>query len=214
MSFFEPPPPPPEPREEEFRTPPWFGPPDNVLGAAVPLRLVLARTTDVAIAVVDATAYPSGLAFVLAIRIRSVDEDAELLHGDPFGRAYAYRRRSSEVPPEILRFGVQFSDDAKATTLSQFELFGDPEQQPTGPVLTQRGGGGGGRSWNFGFWLWPLPPPGPLAFVCEWPARGIALARSEVDTGDILAAAERAETLWPDGGASPGGGVTSRLRLG
>jgi hypothetical protein len=46
------------------------------------------------------------------------------------------------------------------------------------------------------------------------PPRGIALARSEVDTGDILAAAERAETLWPDGGASPGGGVTSPLRLG
>jgi hypothetical protein len=213
MSFFEPPPPPPEPQEAEFPTPPWFGPPENALGFPVPLRLVLVRTDDVAIVVNGATAYSTGIEFAVAVRTRSIDDDAQLLHGDPFGRPYAFRRRSGEVPPEVLRFGVQFADGSKATTLDWHAALADPQQEPTSPVLMQRGGGGGGRAWNFGFWLWPLPPPGPLAFVCEWPARGIALTRAEVDSGAILAAAQQAETLWPDGGASPGGGVTGQTLL-
>jgi hypothetical protein len=34
--------------------------------------------------------------------------------------------------------------------------------------------------------------------VCEWPARGIAESRVEIDAGSILEAAGRAVTLWPD----------------
>jgi hypothetical protein len=45
-------------------------------------------------------------------------------------------------------------------------------------------------------WVWPLPPPGPFAFVCAWPARGIAESRAEIDAGSILEAAGRALTLW------------------
>lgn len=56
--FFEPPPPRPEPDPEDYRQPPWFGPPDRVLGAALPLRLVLARTDKLAVAIMNATAYP------------------------------------------------------------------------------------------------------------------------------------------------------------
>jgi hypothetical protein len=47
-------------------------------------------------------------------------------------------------------------------------------------------------------WVWPLPPAGPFAFVCEWPSRGIAESRAEIDAGLILEAAGRAVTLWPD----------------
>jgi hypothetical protein len=46
--------------------------------------------------------------------------------------------------------------------------------------------------------VWPLPPAGPLAFVCEWPGRGIAESRMEPDARLILEAAGRAVTLWPD----------------
>ena len=41
-------------------------------------------------------------------------------------------------------------------------------------------------------------PPGPLAFVCEWPARGIPETRAEIDAGLVLAAAARAVPIWPD----------------
>jgi hypothetical protein len=60
------------------------------------------------------------------------------------------------------------------------------------------GGGGGGASWHQTNWVWPLPPPGPLAFVCEWPAAGIALTRTEIDAQLVLEAAERAQVIFAD----------------
>jgi hypothetical protein len=44
----------------------------------------------------------------------------------------------------------------------------------------------------------PLPPPGPLAFICDWPARGIRSARAEVDGAEVLRAADAAVPLWSD----------------
>jgi hypothetical protein len=65
-------------------------------------------------------------------------------------------------------------------------------------VLHQDGGGGGGAAWDMDHWVWPLPPAGPFAFVCDWPSRGIAESRAEIDAGLILEAAGRAVTFWPD----------------
>ena len=39
--------------------------------------------------------------------------------------------------------------------------------------------------------VWPLPPPGPLVFVIDWAAGGLAAARIEMDAGPLLAARER-----------------------
>jgi hypothetical protein len=38
----------------------------------------------------------------------------------------------------------------------------------------------------------------PIGFVCEWPGRGIAESRAEIDAVSILQAAGRAVTLWSD----------------
>ena len=38
IGFFDPPPLPPEPAPRRSEIPPWLGPPDNVLGVAVPLE--------------------------------------------------------------------------------------------------------------------------------------------------------------------------------
>jgi len=92
---------------------------------------------------------------------------------------------------------VQFADGGKATVFDQHRVFRSRER-PDGPVLVQRGGSGSGRAWDLAFWVWPLPPLGPLAFVCEWPARGIELSRHELDASAIHSAAERAERLWPE----------------
>ena len=37
-----------------------------------------------------------------------------------------------------------------------------------------------------------------MAFVCEWPGRGVGLSRVEVDGELIREAAGRAVTLWPE----------------
>lgn len=199
MSFFESPPPPPEPPErDDFETPEWFGPPRNVLGAPVPIRLVLARTRDVVLAVTDATAYPKGFDLTLAVRSRppADDDDFDPFElDDPFTWRHRRRRGRGEIPPEFLRFGIEFADGEKATNLGGPFTLG-PEKQPEGPVLMPHSGGGGGGDWDQKFWVWPLPPPGPLAFVCEWPAKEIELTRKEIDAQLVRGAAEHAETLW------------------
>jgi hypothetical protein len=203
VSFFERPPPPPEP--EQHRQPEWIGPPENVLPAAFPLALQLARTDTVAITAQGGLAYPNGFAFRVVLLRRTAPESE---FASPF---HHWHRTRGELTEEMLRFGVQFSDGTKATVFDAHGHFG-AENDPTGPVLMQRGGGGGSRSWDFGFWVWPLPPDGPLAFVVEWPSEGIELRRAEIDASVVRAAAEQAETLWPDddGPSSAGGSIFAR----
>lgn len=205
MSDFFAPPPPREP-EPEYRQPEWLGPPENELGVPVPLRVVLARTDDVAVALLDVVAFSSGLEFAMEVRLREHDELS-----DPFGMRLRHTRQGmSELPDEVLRFGFELSDGRRVTNLGHFPGF---EDRPPGPVLMQRGGGGGGRSWSFRHWLWPLPPAGPLAVVTEWPAQGVGLTRIELDADPLLEAAAQSEVLWPEGGASPGGGFVSSQRI-
>ena len=195
MSFFEPPPPPPEPPEER-RQPAWVGPPENELGVGVPLRRVLFRNDELAIALIGVVAFSNGLEFQVVMRRRHLVEEPDLMHFQMRGR----NMRGGELAPEVFRFGVEYPDGRKATNLG-YPAFGE---EPTGPVLMARGGGGGGRSWNFGYWLWPLPPPGPLRVVVEWPALGVPLTDVELDGAVLGEAAADVDVLWPDG--EPSGG--------
>jgi hypothetical protein len=207
--FFEPPEPflpePPGPR------PPWFGRPDNVLGSAVPVELLLARTPDVAVTVTGVVAYAEGFELTCSVRLRHRSDP----HAWPFDLQGPTRPpfKGGELPPDLLRFGLQYSDGAKATSVGPGRTPPpDPQAAPQGPVLMPQGGGGGGHRWEHQFWVWPVPPPGELTFVCEWPAEGIPLTRVTVDAGLIRAAAERAEVLWPleDDGWGDAEGTTVR----
>jgi hypothetical protein len=209
VSFFDLPGP--EPVREQ-RQPDWMGPPDNMLGAAVPLHLVLARTDQTAVAITGATAFPSGLLLQIAVRIRNQTDEMQraMFHGSPFHPPRHLGDRTEGVPPEVLRLGVQFSDGRKATSLGMPAW---SEQPPTEPLLWPHGGSGGERS-GMTFWLWPLPPEGPLLFACEWPLAHIPFSTKEVDAAVVLDAAGRAETLWPsDGGTVAGGGFTGSTQI-
>jgi hypothetical protein len=197
VSFFEPPPPPPEP--PEHRQPAWIGPPENELGVAVPLRHVLFRSDDLAIALIGVVAFSNGIELQVVMRRRELSDDPDVM------QVHMHRRRrapGNELAPEVFRFGVEYPDGRKATNLG----FPFGEKEPEGPVLMERGGGGGGRSWNFGYWLWPLPPPGPLRVVVEWPIAGIPLTDVELDGAALAAAAADVDVLWP--GDGPSGGST------
>ena len=215
MSFFELPPQPEPPEAEEPEVPEWFAAPSNVLGAAVPIRLVLAKTSDLAVAVLGGTAYPTGFEFKLVVRSRGNREGLDDFDPLELHHPFVRRRhgRGRDIPPELLRFGIEFSDGSKATNLQ--ESWGDPSRPPPSPVLMPGGGGGGAGNWETQFWVWPLPPEGPLAFVCEWPAREIPLTRLEVDAALVREAAAQAEILWElDRGGSSGGSWVSYGMLG
>jgi hypothetical protein len=196
MSFFEPPPrtTASAARAMVVSPPAWLGPPHNVLPGIAPVELIIARTNETVVATAGIRAYPEGFEFTLSLRLRTLSAREE----QHFPYLLDYRSLEGEAfPDEFLRFGVQFVDGRKATNLDR-----PPDDQdgqaPGGPVLQQHGGGGGGAAWDMEYWVWPLPPAGPFAFVCEWPSRGIAESRAEIDAGLILDAAGRAVTLWHD----------------
>jgi|SRR5579872_5275694 len=200
QGFFEVQPMPPDRVPKRPRRPAWLGPPPNVIGTVVALDppLFLARTEELALAISELVAYPSGFEFVLTVRLRT-DSDAVPMHGW-MGMDPGWRRSGGEIPPEMLRFGIEYSDGRKATNLDIRPRWDptEPSPAPPSPVLTAHGGGGGGGTWNMRFWVWGLPPAGPLHFVCEWPGRGCPLERSSIDSTALIAAAGRAVVLWPE----------------
>ncbi len=193
MGFFDVPPPPPEEPFVEYRPWSWQCSPENVIGAASDLQVVLVRTPELAVVASGFVAYPVGIEYSLAIRAAK-----DLGPIDPYGHPHP-----PGSPDEMLQVGVQLADGGRATNL-EFARHGRRQgEPPAGPVLSIGGGGGGGRRWDFDFWLWPLPPPGPLTLVVAWPALDVPETMAEVDAGPLRAAAEQAIELWPDDRPEP-----------
>jgi hypothetical protein len=188
MGFFDdlPAPAPAGPRRHHH---PWE-PPEAEFPGIVPIdTLVLGRTDQVAVAVTGLSAFSAGIEIFLTARIRpSAGQPGEHLPGGP--RDLAASRHS-------LRFGLQFSDGGKAAGSPGGGRM-DRDSEPAGPILYPFAGGGGPHSFVSRWWSWPLPPAGPLEFVCEWPAFGIAESRVGIDAELILDAAGRSVQLWPE----------------
>lgn len=73
MSFFDDLPSiPPLAQDLENHSPPWLAPPHNYIGALAPLRLIVARTSEVAVALSGIMAYPSGLECQMVVRSRKL----------------------------------------------------------------------------------------------------------------------------------------------
>ena len=126
MSFFEAParPPPGVFRAKVVSPPAWIAPPHNVLPGIAPVQLIVARTDETVAAVAGIQAYPAGFSFTLSLRLRnlSVREEQRL--------PYLFDSTDPEDDPragDFLRFGVQFADGRKATTLDH------PPYDPEGP---------------------------------------------------------------------------------
>jgi hypothetical protein len=153
----------------------------------VPLQVELARTEGIALTVSAVVTHTTG--FVLALTLRQrVRPNLRL------NRPTALSFHTQQA--DDLRFGLHFSDGAKATTTKRPRP--GETREPSAPLLMLRGARGGGHTTDAELWVWPLPPPGLLAFACEWRAEGIPLTRREIDARPILEAAAQVEQLWPD----------------
>ncbi|WP_324275316.1 RNA 2'-phosphotransferase [Blastococcus brunescens] len=115
--------------------------PDNEIPVAVPLNTVLARTSDVAVALTGLQVYSTGVSFDLAFRVRSPLEPAHrglsdlvFEHGASSGR---------------FLLGIEMADGRRASN-----VFG--RDSDDGIVFHAGGGGGGELSVDQSWWLHPF----------------------------------------------------------
>ena len=178
MSASEPSELPQQPPEVVYRRPAWVEPPADLVPGIVPVELILARTPQRAIGLSGIRAYPTGFDFDLAVR-RHPGQPRR--HGGTCGRTSSAWRSASPT--------------AAAPTTAPAP---GPTPTTTGR-LTRRCSTRASAAPDGGHvWLWGLPPPGPLTFACHWPAEQIPPSQAALDAGLVLAAAARAQTLWPD----------------
>ena len=172
----------------EPRMPAWSRGPEGMVPGVVPVALLVARTDTHAVLVTDLRAYPTGVEFVLPVRPRPGQPDPG--------------RHNPDRPPSFayhdLWLELRFADGHTASNHPRHWPRTFETEQPDPPLLYYHGGSGSERGWRSRHWLLGLPPPGPLAFVVEWPARGIPEARVEIDADLVLEAARRAVPIWPD----------------
>lgn len=181
--------------------PPWIGPPEDELGAVVPLALVVGRSEKGVVALRHAAVYSTGVTFSFVALARGIDprQSSRLIR-----EQHAF---DAEEPSEyFLRIGLELPDGNRVSNLGVGR--GRPggwaslDEEPSGPVFFEHGGGGssGGRgrvSTSPSFWLWPLPESGTIRVFCEWPIPEIPLASIELDVAPLAAAKERVVPLWP-----------------
>jgi hypothetical protein len=196
-----------EPEEERFEEPEWFEAPRGWLGGVVPLELLVARSHLAAVYLSGLVAYPTGF----TLTINTLASSADAIGFDAFEPLARHVRRSEggEIPPELLRFGVQYSDGRKEATFGRWlgggssgtmVAFSGEDEAPdprTQILLTSRGGGGGALDATQNYWIWPLPPPGPVTFACEWPELEIPETQVAIEGEVVREAAGRAERVWP-----------------
>ena len=163
------------------------GPPQDEVGVLALSSFVLARTTEVAVALRGVTAYSDGL--VLSVVVLFADEQkAEDL---------AWSLQDYGRSPGRFRLGCAYADGSRATTgrsdAPDVETAGD-----TTPQLVLLGNTSRPLLWSGEYWLHPLPPPGPLVVGCRWPDRRIAETLAQLDAEPLLEAAQASRPVWEE----------------
>jgi hypothetical protein len=167
-----------------------MGPPENEIPVALAQNTLLARTPDMALALLRLQVYSTGLGFALTVRVRSADR----LPGRGLGELFFGPRPG----PSGFLLGLELADGRRLTSAAH-PWPGDPGDV----VFCQAGGSGGQVAVDQSWWLSPLPPPGPLRLVVRCDALGIPETATELDGAAITAAAAEVVELWPWGPPDP-----------
>jgi hypothetical protein len=162
---------------------PQSGPPGDEVGMLALSSFLLARTSEVVVAVRGITAYSDGLHIAVVVIFADHARSEDL----------AYSLQEYSRSPGRFRVGIAFSDGRTATSgqrdapdvetagMAQLKLLGSAQQ---------------GLMWNGEYWLWPLPSAGPLVVGCRWPDRGIAETLVQIDPAPLLSAAALSRSVW------------------
>jgi hypothetical protein len=145
---------------------------------------VLARSSDVAVAVRGITAYSDGL--LLHVTVLFADEQKR--------EQLDWSLQQYSRSPGRFRLGVELPGGARAITGSSDA---PPVESPTtSAVLTLLSSNAGALQWQGDYWLWPLPEEGPLVVGCRWPDRAIDETLVSLDTTPLRAAAATSGPVW------------------
>jgi len=183
--------------------PVWAGPPQDELPGAVALAPVIGRSATTVVSLEVVGCYSTGIVLDLTIRVR---ERERISRGHLYEALSVHHGRGHLgllLPPGGLRFGVQFADGRRVTSLEDGPWSDLPsdvapvEWTPSGLVVDGMDRPRVyGNTWRRALWLWPVPPPGDLTVACLWPDRDIAETRTVVPTGPVLVACRGVRRLW------------------
>jgi hypothetical protein len=194
------------PQAERFRIPPWSGPAELEIGSVVPVERVVARSDNVVVMLSTIRSFRTGCALEIEIVARKgalSTDDWWDLRTSLYQAGRTETTAADRLPDKLLRLGVRYDGETKATTLDQrCQSAASSEDPPPGPILAWLPGGAGIRGGELAFnhinlWLWPLPPAHPFEFAVEWPFGGIDVTITELDGAAINAAAARSLDYWP-----------------
>jgi len=176
------------------RTNPRWGTPDDELGVALPVRLLVAATSKASVVLYDLIAYSAGFEFLLGLRYSGRDPRVDPMSGE----RYYY---AGEDTDRCFRFGVEYADGTRITSVDRVAGVLDkrPEDFPR-LVRLLAGGGGDTQSRNllYRWWVDGLPSPGRVVIAVEWPAADISFKRLDLIDGSVLASAGAQQSkLWP-----------------
>jgi hypothetical protein len=163
---------------------PNSGPAQDEVGVLAMSSFVLARSSDVAVAVRGVTAYSDGL--VMHVVVLFADEQRR--------EQLDWSLQEYSRNPGRFRFGVELPGGIRATTGS-----GDAPavESPTGSaVLTQLATSSGPLRWQGDYWVCPLPEEGSMVVGCRWPDRGIDESLVAIETSSLRSAAESSRPIW------------------
>ncbi|MGY1640200.1 hypothetical protein ACI782_03595 [Geodermatophilus sp. SYSU D00703] len=167
-----------EPDEEYYRR---MSAPGNEIPVALSDNLLLARTHDVAIALVGLQVYTTGISFDLSVRVRP--------GALPGTDVQQLLWRHGPGAPALL-VGVELADGTRVDNV--------PRQEPGEDIVfTESSGSADERSATQTWWLSPVPGEGSLRVVVRCPELGITETAVELDATPIRQAVERVVELWP-----------------
>lgn len=181
----------------------WLGPPEGELPGGVDSVLAIGSSPTAVVPLEALRGFSTGITFDLTIRIREHARRVRAALFDALGVHHGRGQLDLLLPQGGLRFGMEFSDGSRVTTLdeSPWDLIpvgeAPPGWEPPGPlfdgVARPRSQG---QTWQRTVWLWPVPPPGDITVVCAWPDRQIAETRSVVPAAPLIQACGNAAALW------------------
>lgn len=176
----------PAPPELQTVKPAHLGPPEGwVLPTILPAVRVLGSSPNARIVLLGMRCWPDGV----SLDVRLMCRERRFPRPHPDGRPDA---------TWTFRFGAQYAD-RRRVAVGEFPLDGPAADRGTdGVVLRPTIGGGGRFHRHWEFYLWPLPPRGRLTLVADWAAESIPETYTELDAGEIRAAAARAVVVWRD----------------